>query len=130
MSAQSEQKHRNAVRGMLDADEASQGARIGEDTDLGTAVEVLDDIRGLIAMGIELRDQLAVLIRREGPVFLDRLAKNLGKTEDEIIDAVIDARAAAKIDLDKYRLKHHPTVQREMKERFNTDVAPGKEGAV
>lgn len=118
-----EQKHREAVRLMLDRDEATD--RRDDDTDLATAVEVLDDIRELIAMGVELRDQMAVLCRREGPAFIDRLAKLLGKSEEEIVEAVLQARTEAKIDLDKYRLQHHPAVKKEMKERFNVEVQPG-----
>jgi hypothetical protein len=118
-------QHREAVKQFLeDGDESSERER---DQSLASAVEVLDDIRTLIAMGIELRDQLTVLVRKEGPNFLDRLAKHLGKSSDEIIDAVLAARQEAKVDLDRYKLQHSPAVLKEMKERFGVQPQPGED---
>jgi hypothetical protein len=118
-------EHRAAVAELLAREEAEKDR--DKDANLATAVEVLDDIRTLIGMGIELRDQLAVLCRREGPAFLDKLAKHLGRTQDEILDAVIAARQEARIDLDKYKLQHSPRVVAEMAERFNIEVRPGED---
>jgi hypothetical protein len=120
-----DEQHQQAVKAMLERQE--QGKDRDEAASLATAVEVLDDIRELIAMGIELRDQMAVLVRKEGPVYLKRLADILGHTEDEIVDAVVRARAEARIDLEKYKLKHHPSVVKEMQERFGVQVVAGKD---
>jgi hypothetical protein len=119
------QAHRDAVRELLDKDEAAKSRDM--DMDLSTAAGVLDDIRNLLEMSVEVRDQMAVLVHREGPEFIDRMSKLLGKSEDEIVAAVIEARKDLKIDMDSYRLQHHPKVLREMKERFNIDLKPGQD---
>ena len=108
-------------------EEEKEGAR-DRDESLATTVEVLKDIRSQIAMGIELRDELNVLIRREGPAYAAKLCQLLGVTEEELKTAVVEARKAARIDHDDYKLKHHPTTIREAKKFFDKDLKPGEAG--
>lgn len=112
--------HREAVRKALDAEDASKDRDL--DLNLVTnAGEVLDDIRGQIHMAIKLRDQLTLLIRVEGPQYLNYLAHYLGHSPTEIMDAVYRARKTSKQEVEKFLLKHPPEVRNALMEQFGTD---------